>query len=114
MLITDIAVTHHAFDTDRGEHTANVSLTCADSVVRLICRLPGLEQASTAQCMPMLVRDALRQIRRMPEYRTGEASVRFTRKLADVLATYPGWSDTFKTRTSKPALPKVAHKLKAA
>ncbi len=96
MLVKDIAISEHVFHDDRDVHAANVTLSFADKVVRLRCHLQGLGPQDMAHCVPGLVKDALRQLRRMPEYRSGQSRIKFTRKLADMLSSYPGWHDHFR------------------
>ncbi|MGE4324681.1 MAG: hypothetical protein AB7E21_01050 [Pseudodonghicola sp.] len=73
MQITDIEISCLSFDAARGLHTANVGIAFADRFVVLFCSaaLPG--GAGDEDRDFALTYDALRQLRRMPEFRSGQA-----------------------------------------
>lgn len=95
MLVTDIAISRHTYCPVRRVHTADVSLTFKNRVVRLFCTLTGMGEADESQCVTGLVGDALRQMGRMPEYRAGKDRIQMTPNLCDAMAVYPGWDESF-------------------
>ncbi|MBE1285334.1 MAG: hypothetical protein GJ676_18620 [Rhodobacteraceae bacterium] len=77
MVITDIEISHYAYDSHRARHTASVEMKLKDRVVQLFCQLELPENASPSNRAAEFVRDAIRQLRRMPEYRSGAEELRF-------------------------------------
>jgi hypothetical protein len=75
MFVTDIEITHYQYCPKSARHMANVCLTLKTQIVTVWCKLelpadiPGPARASA------FVQDALRQLRRMPEFRSGQSTV---------------------------------------
>lgn len=75
MQILDIEMSDHAFDAARGRHSANVGLVFADHFVSIFCSLALPDGTGTKARDFALLNDALRQLRRMPEFRTGRVKL---------------------------------------
>lgn len=85
MLITDIEICQYRYCPDRARHMANVCLTLKNQIVTLFCQLDLPEDETPRIRAAAFVSDAMRQLRRMPEYRSGRTSV----ELADNLVEAP-------------------------
>ena len=77
MLVTDIEISHYSYDAHRARHSANVAMTCRDRVVSLFCQLDLPAEESPRTRAQAFVKDAIRQLRRMPEYRNGRTPLQF-------------------------------------
>ncbi|MEY8842400.1 hypothetical protein AB9K41_25495, partial [Cribrihabitans sp. XS_ASV171] len=71
MQITRIEITETRYCRDRAEHRASLRLSLPDRVVTLFCALDLPPDIAPAQRDRALMADALRQMRRMPEFRSG-------------------------------------------
>ncbi len=81
MIVTDIEISHYSYDTERSLHRANVCMTLKDRVVNLACQLRLPADKPQSARMAALVGDAIRQLNRMPEVRSGGARVEFADNL---------------------------------
>lgn len=93
MLVSDIAISRQSYCTEREIHTANVCLTLSDTIVRLVCNIKCTSESDPNQTLIAIVRDALRQMSRMPEYRSGRDQLRLCPNLSHRLAYYPEWGE---------------------
>jgi len=82
MQITDYEISQAELLPDQSRHMARVSLTMADRIVTLFCavNLDGVDTPNGR--LNAFLREALRQMRRMPEFRTGEATLELAANLA--------------------------------
>lgn len=81
MLVTDIKITRYQYCSESARHMASVGVSLKNQFVTLFCQLDLPENESPAARASAFVGEALRQLRRMPEYRSG----RDTLQLADHL-----------------------------
>ena len=77
MLVTDIEISHYSYDSRRARHCANVAMTFRNRVVSLLCQLDMPAEESASNRARAFVQDAIRQLRRMPEFRTGADRLQF-------------------------------------
>ena len=77
MVVTDIEITNYRYCPRSARHVANVCVTLKDRVVDLLCTIdmPGEEARVTRNAA--LVTEALRQLRRLPEVRSGREDLSF-------------------------------------
>ncbi|WP_425044778.1 hypothetical protein [Primorskyibacter sp. S87] len=86
MLVTDIEITHYTYCAQTGRHSANVCMTLRDQIVTMFCRLDlGLNGDAQGRARAF-VADALRQLNRMPEIRSGRDTVNLAEDLVPALA----------------------------
>ena len=76
MHVTKIHVTTPVHQQSPGVWTAIVSISGAFCAVRLRCEVPAVAAGNGAG-RRALIREALRQLRRMPELRTGREGLSF-------------------------------------
>lgn len=77
MLVTDIEINHYRYCSDRARHIADVCMTLKNQVVTLLCTVDLPADASGPSRVSAFVNDAVRQLRRMPELRSGKANLEF-------------------------------------
>ncbi|SDC61702.1 hypothetical protein [Ruegeria marina] len=82
MLITNIEISRYTYCADTSRHSASVCLTLADRIVTLFCSLDLPGETSAVSRAQAFVGDALRQMRRMPEFRTGKQHLQIDKRLA--------------------------------
>lgn len=75
MQITDIEISHAEYCPDQARHRASVCLTLADRIVTLFCSVELQGENSDEARRAAFLGDALRQMRRMPEFRAGRATL---------------------------------------
>ena len=77
MLVTDIQVTHYHYDNHHARHCANVVLSLIDRTINLYCQinLPPYENSDART--RGFASEAARQIKRMPEFRSGQQELQF-------------------------------------
>lgn len=75
MLVTDIEITQYSYCPRSARHMANVCLTLKNHAVSLFCQVDLPEHENGATRAAAFVSDAVRQLRRMPEFRSGETSL---------------------------------------
>ncbi|PSL18382.1 hypothetical protein [Shimia abyssi] len=77
MYVTDIQISNPTYRQTLGELSAVVSLSTDDRDVRMLCAVPSEPEETGRKGRLALIRDALRQLRRMPEHRTGREDISF-------------------------------------
>ncbi|WP_197918565.1 hypothetical protein [Thiosulfatihalobacter marinus] len=77
MYVTDIQITNPTYRQSLGELSAVVSLHADARDVRLLCNVPTQPEKQEGEGRLALIREALRQIGRMPEIRTGREKLSF-------------------------------------
>lgn len=86
MLITDITISDCHYRKDTADHAARVSLGIANQAITLFCRIDLPEQVDAGQRAQAFVQDAMRQLRRMPEFRSGRQELQLDKNLRPELA----------------------------
>lgn len=81
MLIKSVEIDHYRYSPEGSRHAARVRMTLRDRVVTTFCQVIGGAEMDTAARAEALVRDALRQLRRMPEFRSGGTSLELAPEL---------------------------------
>ncbi len=76
MLITDVEIKQYKYCPATARHIANVCLTLKDQFVTMFCQLDLPENESADVRATAFVSDAMRQLRRMPEFRSGHNKLR--------------------------------------
>ncbi|SLN59759.1 hypothetical protein TRL7639_03284 [Falsiruegeria litorea R37] len=81
MLVTNVEISQYTYCERTERHTANVCMTLGDMFVTLFCALdiPANECPKTRA--KAFVGDAMRQLRRMPEYRSGHKSIELSEQV---------------------------------
>lgn len=79
MHVTDIQISNPMYRQTLGELTAVVSLSSESRDVRVHCAVPAEDNTEPQKGAGRLalIREALRQLRRMPEMRTGREELSF-------------------------------------
>lgn len=77
MHVTDIQISNPTYRQAVGELSAVVSLSSDSRDVQLICAVPAELEHRKSDGRIALIREALRQLRRMPEMRTGREVLSF-------------------------------------
>ncbi|TCL00020.1 hypothetical protein BXY66_3728 [Shimia isoporae] len=77
MHVTDIHISNPTYRQTLGELSAVVSLSSELRDVRLLCQVPAAAERREGEGRLALIREALRQISRMPEIRTGREELSF-------------------------------------
>jgi len=75
MLVTDITISQYQYCPKSARHMANVCMTLKDQFITLFCQLNLPENESSRMPATAFVDDALRQLRRMPEFRSGRKTL---------------------------------------
>jgi len=81
VLVTDIEISQYEYCASSARHTANVSMRTKDRMVTMFCQLILPEGQSARARTLALVGEAMRQLRRMPEFRSGQTTLEFAGKL---------------------------------
>ncbi|WP_164660888.1 hypothetical protein [Tropicibacter sp. Alg240-R139] len=79
MLVTNVEISQYTYCERTERHTANVCMTLGDMFVTLFCALNMPENECPKTRANAFVRDAMRQLRRMPEYRSGRSSLELSK-----------------------------------
>ncbi len=77
MHVTEIQITNPTYRQSLGQLSAVVSLSAESRDVRLFCEVPAAAERREGEGRSALIREALRQIRRMPELRAGLEKLSF-------------------------------------
>lgn len=77
MHVTDIQISNPTYRQTLGELSAVVSLSSDARDVQLLCNVPAEQERQQGEGRMALIREALRQISRMPEIRTGRETLSF-------------------------------------
>ncbi|MDK3017647.1 hypothetical protein [Pseudodonghicola flavimaris] len=75
MLITDVVFSDHRYLSEVGCHQAAVGLIAGPRRATFFCTVALAETVPEALRDAALLREAMRQLRRMPEFRTGAVQV---------------------------------------
>ncbi|PCJ08670.1 MAG: hypothetical protein COB16_06055 [Rhodobacteraceae bacterium] len=81
MLVTNIEITQYHYDPNRARHCANVALSLMDRTVNLYCQIILPQDESAEARTRGFVGEAARQLRRMPEFRSGGQELRLANHL---------------------------------
>jgi len=81
VLVTDIEISHYSYDPLSARHQANVAMTLKNQVISLFCKLDMPEDEPDRTRATAFVRDAIRQLKRMPEFRSGASQLQFSDNL---------------------------------
>ncbi|SHJ95766.1 hypothetical protein SAMN05444000_11614 [Shimia gijangensis] len=81
MYVTDIEVIELPEPQERSAQMGSVVFTSYERQIQVMCSLQGDENNSPAKKRLSFVRDALRQLSRMPEFRGGRAKLEFAPQL---------------------------------
>lgn len=81
MLVTDIEITNYQYCPKSARHLANVCVTLRNQIVTLFCQLDLPVDETPKARASAFVGDALRQLRRMPELRSGRSTLEFAEGL---------------------------------
>jgi len=82
MHITQIDIQHLEFEAAQNVVRGCVALVSKASRIHVDCIIPGTDAAAPAQQKSALINEAIRQLRRMPEFRRNESAVTFANNLA--------------------------------
>ena len=86
MLVTDISINQYRYCPVSARHLANVCMTLKNQIVTMNCRLDLPENEQNTKRSSAFIGEAIRQMGRMPEYRSGAETL----EISDgVLATPP-------------------------
>lgn len=77
MLVTGIEITHYHYCRETSQHVANVCMKLKDRMVTLFCQLDLPEHQNAVDRAQAFVGEAKRQLRRMPEFRSGRDTLEF-------------------------------------
>ena len=86
MLVTNISITQYRYCPASAHHLANVCMTLKNQVVTMYCQLDLPENVQNTKRATAFVGEAIRQLSRMPEYRSGSKTLEIAN---DVLETPP-------------------------
>lgn len=89
MLVTDIEISHYQYCPKTMRHVANVCLTLKNQIVTLYCQLDLPAHENTTSRTAAFVGEATRQLRRMPEFRSGMQSLDVPAEIAGRLRLNP-------------------------
>ncbi|WP_435140020.1 hypothetical protein [Pseudopelagicola sp. nBUS_19] len=81
MHIKEIQISNPTYHHSLGELSALVSMSSEARDIQLFCNVPLSPEKQKSHSRFVLIREALRQIRRMPEVRTGRERVSFAPRL---------------------------------
>ena len=77
MHVVDIQISNPTYRQSLGELSAMVSLHGDARDIRLLCQVPAAPEKQEGEGRTALIREALRQLRRMPELRAGRETLSF-------------------------------------
>lgn len=86
MLVTDISINLYRYCPVSARHIANVCMTLKNQIVTMYCQLDLPEDEHLAKRAAAFVGDAVRQLGRMPKYRSGANTLKIA---DDVLPAAP-------------------------
>ncbi len=75
MLVTNVEISQYSYCERTERHNASVCMTLGDMFVTLFCTLDMPLDECPKSRAKAFVGDAMRQLRRMPEYRSGRSSL---------------------------------------
>lgn len=85
MLVTDISINQYRYCPVSARHMASVCMTLKNQIVTTFCQLDLPEHETKSNRASAFVGDAIRQLGRMPEYRSGAKTL----EIADDITTTP-------------------------
>ena len=85
MLVTDISINQYRYCPVSARHMANVCMTLKNQIVTMYCQLDLPENEQNTKRAAAFVGEAIRQLGRMPEYRSGEKTL----EIADTVLETP-------------------------
>lgn len=77
MLVTDIEISNYHYCQRSARHLASVCVTLRNQIVTLFCQLDLPADETPKARASAFVGEALRQLRRMPELRSGQRALEF-------------------------------------
>ncbi len=77
MLVTDIEINNYQYCQRSARHLASVCVTLRNQIVTLFCQIDLPADETPKARAAALVGEALRQLRRMPELRSGHRTLEF-------------------------------------
>lgn len=77
MLVTDFEISHYRWCADSARHLANVSMTLPDRIVTMYCQIDDARNVPERHRTRAFLREATRQLQRMPEFRSGRTTLEF-------------------------------------
>ncbi|MBL4768865.1 MAG: hypothetical protein JKY94_14335 [Rhodobacteraceae bacterium] len=86
MLVTDISINQYRYCPVSARHIANVCMTLKNQIITMYCQLDLPEDEHKAKSAAAFVGEAIRQLGRMPEYRSGAKTLVIA---DDVVTTLP-------------------------
>lgn len=81
MLVTDIEIDDYCYCPRSFRHTARVCISLKNRVVTLLCRLDLPQDEPARTRATAFATEAVRQLLRMPEFRSGKETLRFADNL---------------------------------
>ena len=86
MLVTDISINQYRYCPVSARHMANVCMTLRNQIVTMFCQLDLPDDENNTKRAAAFVGDAIRQLGKMPEYRSGDKTLEIA---GDVRTTPP-------------------------
>ncbi len=77
MEITGVEISQYRYCHNQARHLATVCMTMPDRIITMFCRVDLPEDEAPVRRTDAFMRDAARQLLRMPEFRSGDNSVAF-------------------------------------
>lgn len=77
MIVTNIEIEEYTYCTETARHVARVCMHLKNQVVTLFCQLKLPGGISPATRNDAIIKEATRQMMRMPEYRSGRETLEF-------------------------------------
>mgnify|MGYP001171677004 CR=1 FL=1 len=81
MLVTHIEISQYAYDRSSARYQAVVAMTLKNQVVDLFCQVDLPENDNPRSRTVAFISDAVRQMKRMPEIRSGQKTLSFSSEL---------------------------------
>ena len=78
MLVTDIKIGDYCYCTQSLRHTARVCVSLKNRMITLFCRLDLPQDQPVRDRATAFATEAIRQLRRMPEFRSGKETLHFS------------------------------------
>ncbi len=75
MLVTDISINQYRYCPVSARHMANVCMTLKNQIVTMGCQLDLPDDDNSTKRAAAFVGDAIRQLARMPEFRSGDKTL---------------------------------------
>lgn len=75
MEITGVEISQYRYCHNQARHLATVCMTMPDRIITMFCRVDLPEDEAPVRRTDAFMRDAARQLLRMPEFRSGETPI---------------------------------------